>query len=77
MLYFSLWAVRLAGVFPEMRVSHESREIAEEMFVTPLKSLAPRTWTKSTAADLRRALVRTMEQHAERKFPNRPTLGSP
>ena len=53
-LYFSLWAVRLAGVFPEMRVSHESREIAEEMFVTPLKSLAPRTWNKSTAADLRR-----------------------
>ena len=73
-LYFSLWAVRLAGVFPEMRVSHESREIAEEMFVTPLKSLAPRTWTKSTAIDLRRALVRTMEQHAERRFLTVPLL---
>ena len=73
-LYFSLWAVRLAGVFPEMRVSNESREIAEEMFITPLKSLAPRTWNKTTAADLRRQLVRAMEQHAERRFLTVPLL---
>src|SRR5579862_2341222 len=31
-LYYSLWAVRLAGVFPELRVSHESAAIAAEMF---------------------------------------------
>src|ERR1017187_10502548 len=30
-VYFSLWAVRLTGIFPEIRVSHESGEIAEEM----------------------------------------------
>ena len=72
--YFSLWAVRLAGVFPELRVSHESAEIAEEMFKTPLKSLVPRAWDKSTASDLRRQLVRTMEQHVERKFLTVPLL---
>jgi len=72
--YFSLWAVRLAGVFPELRVSHESAEIAEEMFKTPLKSLAPRMWSKSLASDLRRQLIRTMEQHVERKFLTVPLL---
>jgi len=73
-LYVSLWAVRLTGVFPELRVSRESGEIAEEMFVKPLKSLAPRTWTKSTAADLRRLLIRAMEQHVERRFLTVPLL---
>jgi DNA repair protein RecO (recombination protein O) len=73
-LYVSLWAVRLTGVFPELRVSRESGEIAEEMFVKPLKSLAPRPWTKSTAADLRRLLIRAMEQHVERRFLTVPLL---
>src|ERR1700723_375315 len=73
-LYVSLWAVRLTGVFPELRVSRESGEIAEEMFVTPLKNLAHRPWTKSTAADLRRLLVRAMEQHVERRFLTVPLL---
>ncbi len=73
-LYVSLWAVRLTGVFPELRVSRESGEIAEEMFVKPLKSLAPRTWTKSTAVDLRRLLIRAMEQHVERRFLTVPLL---
>ena len=73
-LYVSLWAVRLTGVFPELRVSRESGEIAEEMFVKPLKGLAPRPWTKSTAADLRRLLIRAMEQHVERRFLTVPLL---
>jgi DNA repair protein RecO (recombination protein O) len=73
-LYVSLWAVRLTGVFPELRVSRESGEIAEEMFVTPLKNLTPRTWTKSTASDLRRLLIRAMEQHVERRFLTVPLL---
>src|SRR6185437_719966 len=30
-LYFSLWAVRLTGILPEMHVSEESAEIANEM----------------------------------------------
>lgn len=73
-LYVSLWSVRLAGVFPEMRVSRESGEIAEEMFAKPLKALNPRPWTKGTASDLRRLLVRTIEQHVERKFLTVPLL---
>jgi DNA repair protein RecO (recombination protein O) len=72
--YVSLWAVRLMGIFPEMRVSHESAEIAEEMFATPLKQLAPREWSKNTAKDLRRLLIRAMEQHAERRFLTAPLL---
>jgi DNA repair protein RecO (recombination protein O) len=73
-LYFSLWATRLSGVLPELRVKHESAEIAQEMLETALNKLSPREWTKSTAADLRRALVRTMEQHVERKFLTVPIL---
>lgn len=72
--YFTIWSVRLAGVFPELRVSREAAEIAEEMFVTPLPSLAPRAWSKTTASDLRRQLIRTMEQHIERKFLTVPLL---
>jgi len=66
--YFTVWAVRLTGIWPEARVSQESVEIAEEIFAKPLSGLTPREWTKSTAADLRRVLVRTMEKHVERKF---------
>jgi DNA repair protein RecO (recombination protein O) len=73
-LYVSLWAVRLTGVFPEMRASQEAVEIAEEMFAKPLKALTPRAWTKSTASDLRRHLIRAMEQHVERKFMTVPLL---
>jgi DNA repair protein RecO (recombination protein O) len=72
--YFTLWAVRLTGVLPELRVSDETAQIAEEMFTTPIASLTARDWTKSTAADLRRGLVRTMEQHVERRFLTVPLL---
>lgn len=72
--YLSIWAVRLAGVWPDFRVSHESVEIAQEMFVTPITELQPRAWTKATASDLRRLLIRTMEQHAERRFMTVPLL---
>lgn len=74
MTYFSLWAVRLAGILPELKVSRESGEIAQEMLQKPLSALTPRLWTKSTASDLRRSLVRTMEQHVERKFLTVPLL---
>jgi DNA repair protein RecO (recombination protein O) len=73
-LYFTLWSVRLAGFLPELRVNEESAAIAEEMLVKPLNALTPRDWTKTTAADLRRALVRAMEQHVERKFLTVPLL---
>jgi DNA repair protein RecO (recombination protein O) len=73
-LYFALWSVRLTGIFPELRVKSESAEIAEEMLQKPLSALTPRQWSKATAADLRRALIRTMEQHVERKFLTVPLL---
>ena len=72
--YFSLWSVRLTGILPELRVSRESGEIAGEIFERPLTGLTPRAWSKTTASDLRRALIRTMEQHVERRFLTVPLL---
>ena len=66
--YFALWAVRLAGFLPDVRMCDESRAIAQEMLVTPVSQLTPREWKKSTAADLRRALNRLIEEHVERKL---------
>ena len=66
--YFSLWAVRLAGFLPEMRILPESREIAEEMLVIGIAQLAPREWSKNTGSDLRRELLRAIEDHVERRI---------
>ncbi len=66
--YFGLWAVRLAGLLPELRVSAESRVIIEEMLRTPIQQLTVRPWVKETAADTRRALNRLIEDHVERKL---------
>ena len=72
--YFSVWTVRLLGIWPEAHVSEETAEIAHEMFEKPIAALAPRAWSKTTASDLRHALIRTMEQHAERRFLTVPLL---
>jgi len=72
--YFTIWSVRLAGVLPELRVSPETVEIVEEMFVKGLHDLTPRVWTKTTLSGLRRSLIRAMEQHVERKFLTVPLL---
>jgi DNA repair protein RecO (recombination protein O) len=72
--YFTVWTVRLLGIWPEARVSHETAEIVHEMFEKPISELTSRVWSKATASDLRRALIRTMEQHAERKFLTVPLL---
>ena len=74
--YFALWSVRLAGFLPELRVTAESRQIAEEMLLTPLPALAPRTWTRETAADLRRLLNRMIEEHVERNLRSTAILES-
>jgi DNA repair protein RecO (recombination protein O) len=66
--YFSLWAVRLSGFLPDLRVSDESRNLAREMLTTPIHSLAPRTWTRTTCRDLRRFLITTIEQQVERRL---------
>ena len=74
--YFSLWAVRLGGFLPEVQVSAESRMIADEILTRPIAQLTPREWTRATAADLRRFLVRQMEEHAERRLLTAPVLES-
>lgn len=66
--YFALWAVRLAGLLPDLRVSDESRAIVAEMLVTPIQQLNPRSWSRETAADVRRALNRLIEEQVERKL---------
>ena len=66
--YFALWAVRLAGFLPDLRVSPGSRAIAEEMLITPVQQLTPRSWTRETALDARRLLNRLIEEHAERRL---------
>jgi len=72
--YFTVWTVRLLGLWPEAQVSGETVEIVHEMFEQPITALAPRPWSKSTASDLRRVLIRTMELHAERRFLTVPLL---
>jgi DNA repair protein RecO (recombination protein O) len=74
--YFSVWAVRLSGFMPDLKVSQESRALAKEILTTPIAALSARDWSKSTAADLRRFLVRQMEDHIERKLLTVPLLES-
>jgi DNA repair protein RecO (recombination protein O) len=66
--YFSLWAVRLSGFLPELRVGPESRLIAEEMMQKSIGQLTEREWNAGTAADLRRLLIRNVQDHIERKL---------
>jgi DNA repair protein RecO (recombination protein O) len=74
--YFSFWAVKLSGFLPELRVSGESRAIAEEMARTPVALLSESNWKKETAADLRRFLVRAIEEQIERRLVTPPVLES-
>jgi DNA repair protein RecO (recombination protein O) len=72
--YFTLWAVRLSGFLPELRASPESLAIAGEMLKRPVAELTCRNWTRETAADLRRFLVRQIENHIERRLVTVPIL---
>jgi len=72
--YFSLWAVRLSGFLPELRVDAGSAQIAEEMLKTPIAQLTPRDWTKQTGVALRRFLIRELETHIERRLATVPIL---
>lgn len=72
--YFVFWAVQLAGLMPELLIQPESQEIAAEMARTPVAGMAPRPWTRQTAEDLRRLLIRQMENHTERRFKTVPLL---
>jgi DNA repair protein RecO (recombination protein O) len=72
--YFSLWATRLSGFLPDLarhsdrRLSATSRELAGSMLKLHIGQMPAQTWNKHTAVDLRRFLIRRMEEHAERHF---------
>ena len=72
--YFSLWATRLSGFLPDLEfqpdrlLSPPSRELAGEMLRQHIGALPERVWNKNTALDLRRFLIRQMEEHVERRF---------
>jgi len=75
-LYFLLWATRLAGILGDPVVAEESGWIAREMLARPVRELTPREWRKETARDLRRWLVRDIERHVERRLQSAPLLES-
>ena len=62
--YFSLWAVRLAGLLPELRVNTESLSLADAIQRFPVSEVAPGDWPKQTASDLRRQLTRQIESRS-------------
>ena len=77
--YFSLWATRLGGFLPDLRspelrtpagrkLPEDSIELAALMLRARPGDLPARVWTKDTAAELRRFLIRLMEEHTERHF---------
>ncbi|HTU45673.1 MAG TPA: DNA repair protein RecO [Bryobacteraceae bacterium] len=72
--YFSLWATRLSGFLPDLAshpdrsLSGSSRDIAGTMLRTHIAELPALAWNKDTALDLRRFLIRQMEEHVERRF---------
>jgi hypothetical protein len=66
--YFALWAVKLSGFLPDLRLHVESREIAAEILSAPIGQLTAREWTRDTGADLRRALVRQIQDQSERRL---------
>jgi DNA repair protein RecO (recombination protein O) len=72
--YFSLWATRLSGFlpdienYPDRNLCASSRELAASMLRHHIADLPARAWNKDTALDLRRLLIRQMEEHVERRF---------
>ena len=72
--YFSLWATRLSGFLPDLAIhpdrslSSSSRDLAGAMLRAHIGDLPTLAWNRDTALDLRRFLIREMEQHVERRF---------
>lgn len=72
--YFSVWATRLSGFLPDLAnqdgrvISADSRELANAVLRNHISALPARSWSKDTAIDLRRFLIRQMEEHVERRF---------
>ena len=78
--YFSVWATKLSGFLPDLATHPErtlsagSRELAAAMLRRHVAELPAMAWTKDTALDLRRFLIRQMEEHVERRFHTPPLL---
>jgi DNA repair protein RecO (recombination protein O) len=72
--YFTYWAVRLSGFLPALRVSAESQALASAMAKAPISEFTGFTWTRDTAADLRRQLTRELESHIERRLASLPLM---
>jgi len=72
--YFSLWAVKLSGFLAPLPVGEASRALAERMLHTPISRLEASEWRRDTAAELRRHLVRQIEEHIERRLVTAPLL---
>jgi len=61
--------VRLAGILPEFRgVSAASVEIAENMLRQPIADCLPGPFEQQTAADLRKFLIRQIEDLIDRRL---------
>lgn len=78
--YFAVWATRLSGFLPDLdhhpdrQLSADSRDLAADMLRHHISEVAPRQWNKDTALDLRRLLIRQIEEHVERRFHTPPLL---
>jgi DNA repair protein RecO (recombination protein O) len=72
--YFEVWAVRLSGILPEVVVSSESSLILGEILKHSVEQMPERIWTHETARDLRRAMVKLVEGHIERRLLAAPML---
>ena len=72
--YFEVWAVRLSGFLPEVPLSAESNAILGEILKSSVEQMPEREWTQQTARDLRRAMVRLIESHIERRLLAAPML---
>ena len=72
--YFEVWAVRLSGFLPEVPLSAESNAILGEILKSSVEQMPEREWTQQTARDLRRAMVRLIESHIERRLFAAPML---
>jgi DNA repair protein RecO (recombination protein O) len=66
--YFCVWAVRLAGLLPELRVNGESLALADSIQRLPVADVAPGEFPKECGRDLRRQLTRQIEDQIERKL---------
>lgn len=72
--YFEVWAVRLSGFLPEVQLSVESNGILGEILKASVEQMPEREWTQQTGQDLRRAMVRLIEGHIERRLLAAPML---